>query len=61
MKALRYYGARDIRHEGMDDPELLSDRDAIVLSLQINFGLRAVVEFEFLDVVRPEIYGGLEE
>lgn len=30
MKALRYYGARDIRHEGMDDPELQSDRDAIV-------------------------------
>ena len=30
MKALRYYGARDIRHEGMDDPTLLSDRDALV-------------------------------
>jgi threonine dehydrogenase-like Zn-dependent dehydrogenase len=30
MKALRYRGARDIRHEGMDDPELLSDGDAIV-------------------------------
>eukprot|EP01037_Dinobryon_pediforme_P009113 gene9113-9193_t len=30
MKALRYYGARDIRHESMDDPRLHSDRDAIV-------------------------------
>ncbi|MFM6854238.1 MAG: alcohol dehydrogenase family protein [Sphingopyxis sp.] len=30
MKALRYYGARDIRHETMDDPALQSDRDAIV-------------------------------
>ena len=30
MKALRYYGARDIRHEGMDDPTLLSERDALV-------------------------------
>lgn len=30
MKALRYYGARDIRHEAMDDPVLLSDRDAII-------------------------------
>ena len=30
MKALRYYGARDIRHEGMDDPNLQSDHDAIV-------------------------------
>ena len=30
MKALRYHGARDIRHEAMDDPALLSDRDAIV-------------------------------
>lgn len=30
MKALRYYGARDIRCESMDDPVLLSDRDAIV-------------------------------
>lgn len=30
MKALRYYGARDIRHEAMDDPVLQSDRDAIV-------------------------------
>jgi 2-desacetyl-2-hydroxyethyl bacteriochlorophyllide A dehydrogenase len=30
MKALRYYGARDIRHEDMDDPKLESDRDAII-------------------------------
>ena len=30
MKALRYYGARDIRHEVMDDPRIESDRDAIV-------------------------------
>lgn len=30
MKALRYYGTRDIRHDTMDDPALLSDRDAIV-------------------------------
>jgi threonine dehydrogenase-like Zn-dependent dehydrogenase len=30
MKALRYYGARDIRHEAMDDPRPHSDRDAIV-------------------------------
>lgn len=30
MKALRYYGARDIRHEDMDDPVPQSDRDAIV-------------------------------
>ena len=30
MKALRYYGARDIRHESMDDPVPQSDRDAIV-------------------------------
>ncbi len=30
MKALRYYGARDIRCESMDDPMLSSDRDAIV-------------------------------
>ena len=30
MKALRYYGERDIRYEAMDDPVLLSDRDAIV-------------------------------
>lgn len=30
MKALRYYGARDVRYEGMDDPTPESDRDAIV-------------------------------
>ena len=30
MKALRYYGARDMRYEGMDDPTPQSDRDAIV-------------------------------
>lgn len=30
MKALTYHGARDIRHEAIADPELLSDRDAIV-------------------------------
>ena len=30
MKALRYYGTRDIRHEGMADPQLANDRDAIV-------------------------------
>lgn len=30
MKALRYFGARDIRYDAMDDPVLLSDRDAIV-------------------------------
>ena len=30
MKALRYHGTRDIRHESMDDPQLQSDRDAIV-------------------------------
>lgn len=30
MKALRYFGERDIRYDGMDDPVLLSDRDAIV-------------------------------
>lgn len=30
MKALRYFGARDIRYDSMDDPVLLSDRDAIV-------------------------------
>ncbi|WP_295631906.1 alcohol dehydrogenase family protein [Novosphingobium sp.] len=30
MKALRYHGPRDIRHEAMDDPVLLTDRDAIV-------------------------------
>ncbi len=30
MKALQYYGPRDIRYAGMDDPKLQSDRDAIV-------------------------------
>ena len=30
MKALRYFGARDIRCEDMDDPVLHSERDAIV-------------------------------
>lgn len=30
MKALRYFGARDIRHDTMPDPGLESDRDAIV-------------------------------
>jgi threonine dehydrogenase-like Zn-dependent dehydrogenase len=30
MKALRYFGERDIRHDSMDDPKLESDRDAIV-------------------------------
>ena len=30
MKALRYYGAHDIRYESMDDPTPQSDRDAIV-------------------------------
>jgi 2-desacetyl-2-hydroxyethyl bacteriochlorophyllide A dehydrogenase len=30
MKALRYFGERDIRYDSMDDPALLSDRDAIV-------------------------------
>ena len=30
MKALRYYGARDIRCEAMDDPKLADDRDAII-------------------------------
>ncbi len=30
MKALRYYGARDIRHESMDDPKLEAPTDAIV-------------------------------
>lgn len=30
MKALRYHGARDVRYEGMDDPEPQSDRDAVV-------------------------------
>lgn len=30
MKALRYFGARDIRHDSMDDPALLSDGDALI-------------------------------
>lgn len=30
MKALRYFGARDIRYDSMDDPVLESDRDAII-------------------------------
>lgn len=30
MKALRYFGPRDIRCEGMDDPKLHSPRDAII-------------------------------
>jgi len=30
MKALRYYGARDVRFEAMDDPAPQSERDAIV-------------------------------
>ncbi|GGE00359.1 alcohol dehydrogenase [Polymorphobacter glacialis] len=30
MKALRYFGERDIRFDSMDDPRLESDRDAIV-------------------------------
>ncbi|MCE2843563.1 MAG: alcohol dehydrogenase catalytic domain-containing protein, partial [Novosphingobium sp.] len=30
MKALRYYGARDVRYEGMDEPTPQSDRDAVV-------------------------------
>ena len=30
MKALRYFGPRDIRCESMDDPRLESDRDAII-------------------------------
>ena len=30
MKALRYYGARDVRYEGMDDPDPQSVRDAVV-------------------------------
>ncbi|MEQ1540925.1 MAG: alcohol dehydrogenase family protein [Novosphingobium sp.] len=30
MKALRYYGARDVRYEAMDDPTPQSDRDAVV-------------------------------
>ncbi|MBY0394304.1 MAG: alcohol dehydrogenase catalytic domain-containing protein [Novosphingobium sp.] len=30
MKALRYYGARDVRYESMDDPAPQSDGDAVV-------------------------------
>jgi len=30
MKALRYYGARDVRYEAMDDPAPQSTRDAVV-------------------------------
>ena len=30
MKALRYFGARDIRCESMDDPQLQDARDAII-------------------------------
>lgn len=30
MKALRYYGARDVRYEAMDDPAPQSDSDAVV-------------------------------
>lgn len=30
MKALRYYGARDIRHDSMDDPVLHDQGDALV-------------------------------
>jgi 2-desacetyl-2-hydroxyethyl bacteriochlorophyllide A dehydrogenase len=30
MKALRYFGERDIRFDSMDDPRLESDRDAII-------------------------------
>lgn len=30
MKALRYYGARDIRCEAMDDPSIEDSRDAII-------------------------------
>ena len=30
MKALRYYGARDVRYEAMDDPAPQSNRDAVV-------------------------------
>ena len=30
MKALRYFGERDIRFDSMDDPQLESDRDAII-------------------------------
>lgn len=30
MKALRYYGERDVRYDNMDDPTPQSDRDAII-------------------------------
>lgn len=30
MRALRYFGERDIRFDSMDDPAILGDRDAIV-------------------------------
>ena len=30
MKALRYYGARDVRYESMDDPAPQSEGDAVV-------------------------------
>lgn len=30
MKALRFYGTRDIRYESMDDPSLQDDRDVLV-------------------------------
>jgi 2-desacetyl-2-hydroxyethyl bacteriochlorophyllide A dehydrogenase len=30
MKALRFHGARDIRYESMDDPDLQDDRDILV-------------------------------
>jgi threonine dehydrogenase-like Zn-dependent dehydrogenase len=30
MKALRYFGARDIRFDSMDDPKLQDDRDAVI-------------------------------
>ena len=30
MKALRYYGARDVRYESMDDPSPQSPEDAVV-------------------------------
>ena len=30
MKALRYYGARDVRYESMDDPAPQSLADAVV-------------------------------
>ena len=30
MKALRYFGPRDVRYESMDDPVLHDDRDVLV-------------------------------